>query len=103
MGGITPDGELMLGIWTWVTRKRSHLLIDIINWNEKELSWGSNGKGVVPKASSDKDEEQLDINKIVAKILEDFPPGSAQTLMWLSIPTILRESFCSLFLNTSPF
>ena len=57
------------------------LVIDIIDWNEKELSWRGIGKGVVTQVSSNKEERQLEINKIVAKILEDFPPGSSKSLL----------------------
>jgi len=52
------------------------LVIDIIDWKEKELSWRGIGTGVVKQVSTDKNEAQEDINKMVAKILADFPPGS---------------------------
>ena len=52
------------------------LVIDIVDWEQKELSWRGVGTGVVKDAPSDKDEAQENINEIVAKILADFPPGS---------------------------
>lgn len=54
------------------------LVIDIVDWTEKELSWRGIGTGVVKKGSSDKEEAQQEINMIVAKILADFPPGEQQ-------------------------
>jgi hypothetical protein len=55
------------------------LVIDVIDWTEKELSWRGVGTGVVKDRSSDDPEEmQEEINLIVAKILADFPPGGPQ-------------------------
>ncbi|MBT8382240.1 MAG: DUF4136 domain-containing protein [Ignavibacteria bacterium] len=52
------------------------LVIDIVDWTEKELSWRGVGTGIVKEGPADKDEAQEEINLIVAKILTDFPPGS---------------------------
>jgi len=54
------------------------LVIDIVDWKEKELSWRGVGTGIVGEGPSDKEEAQEEINLIVAKILADFPPGGLQ-------------------------
>ncbi len=54
------------------------LVIDIIDWTEKELSWRGIGTGVVKERQQDAEEMQLRINEITAKILADFPPGGPQ-------------------------
>jgi hypothetical protein len=54
------------------------LVIDIVDWEQKELSWRGVGTGVVREGPSDKEEAQEEINMIVAKILADFPPGGPQ-------------------------
>lgn len=51
------------------------LVIDIVDWEQKELSWRGVGTGVVKEGPSDKEEAQEEINMIVSKILTDFPPG----------------------------
>ncbi len=54
------------------------LVIDVIDWTEKELSWRGIGTGVVKEGQQDAEEMQLRINEITAKILADFPPGGPQ-------------------------
>ncbi len=54
------------------------LVIDVIDWTEKELSWRGIGTGVVKERQQDAEEMQLRINEITAKILADFPPGGPQ-------------------------
>jgi len=54
------------------------LVIDIIDWNEKELSWRGVGTGVVKDRQQDAEEMQERINEITVKILADFPPGGPQ-------------------------
>lgn len=54
------------------------LVIDVIDWNEKELSWRGIGTGVVKDGQQDAEEMQERINEITAKILADFPPGGPQ-------------------------
>jgi len=53
------------------------LVIDIVDWNQKELSWRGIGTGVVKEYSS-QEEQQEALDKICAKILADFPPGGPQ-------------------------
>ena len=54
------------------------LVIDIIDWKEKELSWRGVGTGVVKDRKQDAEEMQERINEITVKILADFPPGRPQ-------------------------
>jgi len=54
------------------------LVIDIIDWIEKELSWRGVGTGVVKDRQQDAEEMQERINEITVKILADFPPGGPQ-------------------------
>jgi hypothetical protein len=54
------------------------LVIDVIDWTEKELSWRGIGTGVVKEGQQDAEEMQERINEITAKILADFPPGGPQ-------------------------
>lgn len=54
------------------------LVIDVIDWTEKELSWRGIGTGVVKEGQQDAEEMQVRINEITAKILADFPPGGPQ-------------------------
>jgi hypothetical protein len=54
------------------------LVIDIVDWTEKELSWRGIGTGIIKEGPSDKEEAQEEINIIVSKILADFPPGGPQ-------------------------
>jgi len=54
------------------------LVIDIIDWTEKELSWRGIGTGVVKEGQQDAEEMQERIDEITAKILADFPPGGPQ-------------------------
>jgi len=53
------------------------LVIDIVDWNQKELSWRGIGTGVVKEYSSQKEHQEA-LNEICAKILADFPPGGPQ-------------------------
>lgn len=53
------------------------LVIDMVDWKEKELSWRGIGTGVVKKYSS-QEEQQEALDEICAKILADFPPGGPQ-------------------------
>lgn len=54
------------------------LVIDVIDWTEKELSWRGIGTGVVKEGQQDAEEMQERIDEITAKILADFPPGGPQ-------------------------
>lgn len=54
------------------------LVIDIVDWTEKELSWRGVGTGVVKEGQQDAEEMQERLNEITAKILADFPPGGPQ-------------------------
>jgi hypothetical protein len=49
------------------------LIIDLVDAEKKELVWRGTGVGTV-KEYSDREEMQEAIDKVVAKILADFPP-----------------------------
>ncbi len=53
------------------------LVIDIVDWQEKELSWRGMGTKTLKEYSS-QEEQQIAIDEVVAKILADFPPGGPQ-------------------------
>jgi hypothetical protein len=50
------------------------LVIDVVDVQEKELSWRGIGTGVLSKSSSVEDSEKM-VNEWVTKILANFPPG----------------------------
>ena len=54
------------------------LVIDVVDWTEKELSWRGVGTDVVKDRQQDAEEMQERINEITVKILADFPPGGPQ-------------------------
>jgi len=51
------------------------LVIDIIDWKEKELSFRGVATGTLSKTEKTPEESQADINEVVTNILADFPPG----------------------------
>ncbi len=50
------------------------MVIDIVDFEKKELAWRGIGTGTVEDAKENKEQEQQIINEIVAKILDGFPP-----------------------------
>jgi Domain of unknown function (DUF4136) len=51
------------------------LVIDIIDWKEKELSFRGTASGTLSKTEKSPEESQADINEVVTNILAKFPPG----------------------------
>ncbi len=51
------------------------LVIDIIDWQEKELSFRGVATGTISKTEKTPDEAQEDIDEVVTNILSKFPPG----------------------------
>jgi hypothetical protein len=51
------------------------LVIDIVDWQEKELSFRGVATGTLSKTEKTPDEAQADIDEVVTNILSKFPPG----------------------------
>jgi hypothetical protein len=51
------------------------LVIDIIDWQEKELSFRGTATGTLSKSEKTPEEAQLDADEVVTNILSKFPPG----------------------------
>jgi hypothetical protein len=51
------------------------LVIDIIDWQEKELSFRGVATGTLSKSEKTPEESQADIDELVTNILAKFPPG----------------------------
>ncbi len=51
------------------------LIIDIIDWQEKELSFRGAATGTLSKSEKTPEESQADIDELVKNILSKFPPG----------------------------
>ena len=51
------------------------LVIDIIDWQEKELSFRGTATGTLDKSEKTPEESQADIDDLVTNILAKFPPG----------------------------
>ncbi len=51
------------------------LIIDIIDWQEKELSFRGAATGTLSKSEKTPEESQADIDELVVNILAKFPPG----------------------------
>jgi hypothetical protein len=49
------------------------LVVDIVNWENKELAWRGMATGTV-KENQDGDEQQERLNKIVVQMFKDYPP-----------------------------
>ncbi|GMR25107.1 MAG: DUF4136 domain-containing protein [Ignavibacteria bacterium] len=61
---------------TYVTYyEEGALVIDIIDWQDKELSFRGVASGTISKTEKSPDEAQEDIDEIVKNILSKFPPG----------------------------
>ncbi len=63
------------GGYTTVSRyKQGTLVVDIVDTEEKELSWRGIASDVV-RSYSDPDELQEDLDYVISTMLEDFPPN----------------------------
>ena len=51
------------------------LIIDIVDWQEKELSFRGAATGTLSKKEKTPEESQADIDELVKNILSKFPPG----------------------------
>jgi hypothetical protein len=51
------------------------LVIDIVDWQEKELSFRGVATGTLSKSEKTPEEAQADIDEVVTNILAKFPPG----------------------------
>jgi hypothetical protein len=51
------------------------LVIDIIDWQEKELSFRGVATGTLSKSEKTPEESQADIDELITNILAKFPPG----------------------------
>jgi len=51
------------------------LIIDIVDWKEKELSFRGAATGTLSKKEKTPEESQADIDELVQNILSKFPPG----------------------------
>ncbi len=51
------------------------LIIDIVDWKEKELSFRGTATGTLSKKEKTPEESQADIDELVTNILSKFPPG----------------------------
>ena len=51
------------------------LVIDIVDWKEKELSFRGTATGTLSKKEKTPEESQADIDELVKNILSKFPPG----------------------------
>jgi hypothetical protein len=50
------------------------LVIDLVDWEKKELAWRGMATGTLKGDNPDADEQQERINNVVAKILASYPP-----------------------------
>jgi hypothetical protein len=51
------------------------LIIDIVDWQEKELSFRGTATGTLSKSEKTPEESQADIDELISNILSKFPPG----------------------------
>ena len=51
------------------------LVIDIVDWQEKELSFRGTATGTLSKSDKTPEESQADIDELITNILAKFPPG----------------------------
>ena len=51
------------------------LIIDIVDWQEKELSFRGTATGTLSKSEKTPEESQADIDELITNILAKFPPG----------------------------
>jgi len=75
-GGYRGYGGYGYGGSTYVSYyEEGTLIIDIIDWEEKELSFRGAATGTLSKSEKTPEESQADIDELVAHILSKFPPG----------------------------
>ena len=75
-GGYRGYGGYGYGGSTYVSYyEEGALVIDIIDWQEKELSFRGTATGTLSKSEKTPEESQADIDELVTNILAKFPPG----------------------------
>ena len=75
-GGYRGYGGYGYGGSTYVSYyEEGALVIDIIDWQEKELSFKGTATGTLSKSEKTPEESQADIDELVTNILAKFPPG----------------------------
>ena len=75
-GGYRGYGGYGYGGSTYVNYyEEGTLVIDIIDWQEKELSFRGTATGTLSKDEKTPEESQADIDELVTNILAKFPPG----------------------------
>ncbi|MCH7963815.1 MAG: DUF4136 domain-containing protein [Bacteroidetes bacterium] len=75
-GGYRGYGGYGYGGSTYVSYyEEGSLVIDIIDWQEKELSFRGVATGTLSKSEKTPEESQADIDELVTNILSKFPPG----------------------------
>ena len=75
-GGYRGYGGMGYGGSTHVSYyEEGTLIIDIIDWEEKELSFRGTATGTLSKSDKTPEESQADIDELVENILAKFPPG----------------------------
>ena len=75
-GGYRGYGGYGYGGSTYVSYyEEGALVIDIIDWQEKELSFRGTATGTLDKSEKTPEESQADIDDLVTNILAKFPPG----------------------------
>jgi len=75
-GGYRGYGGYGYGGSTYVSYyEEGTLIIDIIDWQEKELSFRGAATGTLSKSDKTPEESQADIDDLVTNILSKFPPG----------------------------
>jgi len=75
-GGYRGYGGYGYGGSTHVSYyEEGSLVIDIIDWQEKELSFRGVATGTLSKSEKTPEESQADIDELVINILSKFPPG----------------------------
>lgn len=78
-GGYPGYGGMGYGGSTHVSYyEEGTLIIDIVDWQEKELSFRGAATGTLSKSEKTPEESQEDIDELVTNILADFPPGGPQ-------------------------
>jgi len=75
-GGYRGYGGYGYGGSTYVSYyEEGSLVIDIVDWQEKELSFRGVATGTLSKSEKTPEESQADIDELVINILSKFPPG----------------------------
>jgi len=75
-GGYGGYGGYGYGGSTYVNYyEEGTLVIDIVDWQEKELSFRGTATGTLSKSEKTPEESQADIDELITNILSKFPPG----------------------------